>query len=110
MSNEIIVRLYRGKLIPKKYWESENPDGSGKMLPLEGWKYGYLTKQGDRYLILDGTNYEVDEKTIGQSTGKKDDDGIEIFEGDIVEVSRGYCGNSKINPQSRQCVVEYSCR
>lgn len=61
----------------------------GKELETEEWVYGFLHKGGSKgqYCLIQtetGLSVKVDEETICQYTGLKDDAGVEIYEYDRV--------------------------
>ena len=66
------------------------------------WVYGYIDQVYDtvyivshEYNTVEGDytkTYEVIPETVGQATGINDNEGTEIFEGDIIKVAEQYTG------------------
>lgn len=57
----------------------------GKSLETGEWLFGDLLQaDGKCYIMNDKQGGEVDPETVGQYTGREDDDGSDIYDGDII--------------------------
>ena len=81
------------------------------------WVYGNLVFDGKRAIIVNGIDEATDEyiafkdfcsvdiDTVGQSTGLFDENGVEIFEGDVVQFEDCYIESDFLYQQG-YCQVE----
>ena len=110
--------LFRGKAIKNTFSINEKE----AKIKIGDWVYGAVIpfddgidliyeREPDNPKICGCHGIDVDHNTVGQYTGYKDDEGLEIFEGDLIryqyEESDSYTGWHGLREVTDEVVFEY---